>query len=235
LLTGLVGLCLFGLSACAKGNGTVEGLIFEAQREIAIEGVVVSIRSLEGSGEEQFTLNDINGLYHFDGVPEGLNRVTVVKEGYDSPSSSLTTKFADVVEDETLTLDFVLLLVPRSITQDLLVRVRDDRGPLAGATVDHYRGPCIGRSGVLACSSDTIARACIREMPAPQDADYCLEESLITNANGEVRVRIASVQELIEYMVQFRITAPEHQNRVFDLLLNLENLPAVVEYSLPRQ
>lgn len=227
-IAGLVALAT-SLGACARGQGTVEGLVYERQREIAIEGAFVQIESLEGDSSEQITFTDINGLYRFEGVPEGLNRVTVIKEGYaTNPAPNACSgcrKFADVVEDETLTLDFPLDFFARSISQSVLVRILDERGPLSGATVDLYRGPCVGRGG----------SNCFRRFP--DDPNYFFDGSFTTDANGTASVPFASdsnqIFEFSDYYYQLRVTAPEHQNRIFELVFNINNLPASRDLFLP--
>jgi hypothetical protein len=217
------------LGSCAKGNGTVKGLVVESQRQFAVEGAFVHIQSLEGDKSEQFVYTDINGLYEFDNVIEGLNRVTVIKEGFGTNPATCSgcRKFADVTESQTLTLDFSIDLVVRSVSQKTLVRILDDRGPLAGATVDLYRGPCVGRS-----------LTCLHTLPNPIDYTFFAFESFTTAQDGTISVPFASdsfpVDELSTWYYQLRVTAPDHQNRVFDLSFNINSIPATLDFVLPR-
>jgi len=214
------------LGACAQGSGTVEGLVVERQRQIAVEGALVHIESLEGDGTEQIVLTDINGLYRFADVPKGLNRVTVIKEGYgtDPTSCGGCRKFADVVEDQDLVLDFQLDFITRSVFQSVLVRVSDDRGRLPSASINLYRGPCVGSSN-----------DCFRTFPT--DPSFIFDGLFVTGADGTVSVPFAGtapINEFSDYHYQLRVTAPDHQNRLFDVVLNIDNIPATLDLFLPR-
>jgi hypothetical protein len=215
------------LGACAKGTGVVEGLVVEQQRQIAIEGAVVHIESLEGDGSEQFVFTNLNGLYHFEGVTEGLNRVTVIKEGYATDPATCGTicrKFADVTQDQSLTLDFSLSFFARTVSQSIPVMLRDEAGMLEGATVDLYRGPCVG-SGL----------GCVRVFPT--DPGYVFDSTQTTDENGQATVPFAvtvPIDEFSTYYYQLRVTAPAHQNRVYEFHFDIKSIPSSLDLFLPR-
>ncbi len=208
------------LYGCTTGRGVVEGLVFESQREIAIEGAVVTITSLEGDGEEQFMLTDINGIYRFEGIREGLNQVTVVKEGYTGD----LVKLADVVQGGDLTLDFRLSIVPRRISETLEIRVLDDLGPVKNAVIDYYQSSCVGKSS-----------GCLSDFPEKDDLFFLFVGSFSTGDDGIAALGLPAVEEFNQYLLQFRIVGVGHRNTTADLLLNIDYVPTSIELFLPRQ
>lgn len=220
--------CIPVIVGCGGGTGGVEGLVIERERQVAVEEALVRIQSQEGDGGEQFTFTDINGRYSFQDVPEGLNQVRIIKEGYNTDPGTCNTawcKFADVVEGETLTLDFVSLnFIGRTAQPAFHVRMVDDRGPVRGATVDLYRGPCIG-------SGD-----CSRNL-APNPL-YEFLNSISTDANGEGTfppiLAGFRLNEFNEYLFQLRAAAPGHQNQIFDFSVTIDTIPPVLQFVLPR-
>jgi hypothetical protein len=138
-------------------------------------------------------------------------------------SSSASRKLADVIEDDTLTLDFRLSLISRSIPIQVTARVTDDRGPIAGATIDVYAAPCVGRGG-----------NCFLDLPEDDELVYTYDGTVTTAANGTVTINLRTLEEFTQRLCQFRVTAPDHQNRVFEIVVDEDNIPTQLEVPLPR-
>jgi len=114
-------------------TGTVEGVITDTETEEGIEDVLVTARS-EKNGCEVSVLTDAAGEYAIDDARWGPNLISVYHPRYEEVS-----KYADVIRDKSVELDFEIDRLEEYVDPVLTVTVINPNGdPVNAAVLDLY-------------------------------------------------------------------------------------------------
>lgn len=133
MVTGL-SLLLFSAGCEREWTGTIEGLITDTETEEGIGDVVVTARS-EKNSYQVTVLSDSTGHYVIDDARWGPNQVSLYHPRYEDVS-----KYADVIRDKTVELDFEIDRLREYVDPKLSVYVVNQNGdPVNGAILDLYQ------------------------------------------------------------------------------------------------
>ncbi len=127
-------LLLFLTSCEREWVGDIRGQVTDTETEEGIQDALV----VAGSEKNDYSIStrtDSEGNYVINEARWGPNSVFVYHPNYEAQ-----TRYADVIRDEAVTLDFELTRIPDSVEPVLTVRVRNTNGdPIENARIDLYR------------------------------------------------------------------------------------------------
>jgi len=124
---------------CATGcerewTGTIEGTITDSDTEEGIADVVVTTRS-EKNSYQVSVITDATGRYIIDNARWGPNLVSIYHPRYEDAS-----KYADVIRDKSVELDFQVDRLREYVDPVLFVSVINQNGdPVNRAILDLYQ------------------------------------------------------------------------------------------------
>ncbi len=117
-----------------KWTGDITGVLTDSKTSEPIANAVVTAKSMKNSYAIS-TTTDASGTYRIHDARWGPNRVEAYHPDYD-----YTTRYADVIRDKTVTLDFEMEFNPRTVAPVIEVYViNSDRDPLEDVRIDLYR------------------------------------------------------------------------------------------------
>jgi hypothetical protein len=171
-------------------TGNVSGQITDSITTTPVPGVVLTASSVKNDYSISDT-TDENGEYRLDDLRWGPNSVTAYHPAYGS-----ATKYADVIRDKTIDLDFLITREKEYINPVVPVTVLDRNDqPIANARVDLYHKDA--ELGIYA---------------------YLLTET--TDASGTVSLEIPTLyEEEIEFF-RLELSAFGFRNTTFDFSIS---------------
>jgi Carboxypeptidase regulatory-like domain len=123
-----------GCVGCGRDwTGDVHGVLTDEETEEPISGVIVTARSMKNDYSIS-TQSDLEGKYRIRDARWGPNEIKTFHPNYNS-----ITRYADVIRDKSMEMDFELDRIPDS--EDPIVTIRVINvfdSPIPGARIDLY-------------------------------------------------------------------------------------------------
>ena len=164
-------------------TGDISGTITDKETEAPIAGVLVSSRSMK-TNYAISTMSGDDGTYCIHDSRWGPNEVRAYQPNYE-----LLVRYADVIRDKSVTLDFELELIPDSVYPTITVWVTTESDtPIGEARVDLYRIEDVSYK------------------------DYVYLETKLTDADGYTQFEISKLEEGDDEEYLLRIAAVGYKN-----------------------
>ncbi|MBN1552563.1 carboxypeptidase regulatory-like domain-containing protein [bacterium] len=127
-------LCL-SLAACDRQwTGDIKGQLTDEETSEPIPDAIVTAKSMKNEYAIS-TISDSSGNYRITDARWGPNEVSVYHPNYQA-----ITRYADVIRDKSVELDFDMTRIPDSVTPEITVWITNDSDiGIANARVDLYR------------------------------------------------------------------------------------------------
>lgn len=157
-------------------EGEISGKITDDETEEPIVGVIISARSMKNSFAVS-TISDSDGNYRVRDARWGPNEVYVYHPKYSSQ-----VRYADVIRDKSVSLDFELALQDETVSPEITFWVtRSDDSPIENARLDLY------------------------ESDGTTYSSFTLLSSQLTDSDGRTTFYVAEITE--DYTVDYRAIA----------------------------
>ncbi|MBN1355299.1 carboxypeptidase regulatory-like domain-containing protein [bacterium] len=187
----VVCVCLTTLAGCDRTwTGDIRGIVTDEETELPIEGAIVSARSMKNSYSIS-TMTDSGGEYRIDDARWGPNEVRSYHPGYEQQ-----TRYADVIRDKSVELDFELDRIP------------DSEEPIITVVVTNVHGSVI--PGV---------RADLYEKEDRYFEWYSLVDTELTDDDGIARFQVSTIYEDQIRFFRLKLSVLGYQNAQVDLTL----------------